>query len=160
MPKNAQSTLGTLLRHLTELLESAVDQSYALSGLDYRPRYTPIVRAILELGPTSLRAISFHAGITHSAVSQTVAEMVKNDWLTSTPGADARERIVALSKKAEAAEHILRGQWSATNAAAETLDQELSTPLSGLLREAIEQLNRRSFGDRIEDARVCLEEKA
>jgi len=152
-----QGTLGTLLRHLTDLLDSAVEQSYERSGLDYRPRYTPVVRALLELGPTSLRAISGHAGISHSAVSQTVAEMVKNDWLRSAPGSDARERIVSLTPKAEAAIPVLKRHWMATNAAAETLDEELSAPLTDVLREAIERLGNRPFGDRIAQANSELE---
>jgi len=155
----AQGTLGTLLRHLTELLESAVEQSYTRSGLDYRPRFTPIVRALLDLGPTSLRAISVHAGITHSAVSQTVAEMVKRGWLTSAPGKDARESVVSLTEKAEAAVPILKCHWAATNAASESLDQELSSPLFAVLREAIQHLEERPFGDRIAEAVQTLEEK-
>ena len=155
-----QSSLGTLLRHLTDLLDSAVEHSYSLSGLDYRPRYTPVFRALLDLGSTSIRAISDQAGISHSAVSQTVAEMVKNDWLTSVPGGDARERIIALTKKAEAAAPILKRHWMATNTAAESLDRELSVRLSDLLREAIELVGERPFCLRIAEASVELEVKS
>jgi len=153
----AQGTLGTLLRHLTDLLESAVEQSYVDSGLDYRPRFTPIVRALMNLGPSSLRAISVHAGITHSAVSQTVAEMVKREWLTSAPGKDARELVVSLSDKANAAVPILKRRWAATNAASDSLDQELSSPLFAVLREAIQHLEERPFADRIAEAVQKLE---
>lgn len=152
MPVRRTATLGTLLRHLIEKLDGAVEQSYAASGLDYRPRYTPIVRALLELGPASIRAISRSAGVTHSAASQTVAQMLEKGLVRYEPGSDARERIVALTPTAEAMIPALRRHWDATNTAAARLDSELSMPLSDLLREAIEALDRAPFGERIQAA--------
>jgi DNA-binding MarR family transcriptional regulator len=145
-------TLGTLLRHLIELLDGAVEQAYVDAGLRYRPRYTPVVRALQALGPASIRAISLHAGVTHSAASQTVAQMVKDGLVELQPGADARERTVALTPLARRMLTALERQWAATNAAAHQLERELSAPLSELLSEAIEALERRPFGERIAKA--------
>ena len=39
--------LGTQLRHLLELLDGAVEEAYALAGMRYRPRYTPVMRALI-----------------------------------------------------------------------------------------------------------------
>lgn len=149
MPDRPHPTLGTLLRHLIEKLDGAVEESYVQSGLDYRPRYTPVVRALMESGPASIRAISRNAGITHSAVSQTVAQMLERGLVRFEAGGDARERIVALTPAAKAMIPKLQQHWRATNAAAEALDTELSMPLSKLLHEAIEALERRSFAQRI-----------
>lgn len=149
MPAGPNITLGTLLRHLIEKLDGAVEQSYAQSGLDYRPRYTPVVRALMESGPASIRSISRSAGITHSAVSQTVAQMMERGLVRFEPGSDARERIVALTLAAQSMIPKLQQHWYATNAAAQMLDSELSMPLSDLLREAIDALDRAPFGQRI-----------
>jgi DNA-binding MarR family transcriptional regulator len=156
-PALTNSTLGTLLRHLIEMLDSAVAQTYDNSGLDYRPRYTSVFRALLDLGPSSILAISLHARITHSAASQTVSEMAKRGWLRVRKGPDARERIVALTGKADDATQLLRRHWAATNSAATALDRELSAPLSDLLRETIAALERRPFIDRIKSAAAGLE---
>jgi hypothetical protein len=52
--------LGTLMRHVPELLElldGDVARIYADLGVpDYRPRYSPVVRALVTLGPLSDRA--------------------------------------------------------------------------------------------------------
>ena len=152
MPAPASATLGTLLRHLIEKLDGAVEHGYAQSGLDYRPRYTPVVRALMTSGPASIRAISRSAGITHSAVSQTVAQMMERGLVQFEPGDDARERIVALTARARAMVPKLEQHWQATNAAARMLDTELSVPLSDLLREAIDALERSSFSERIATA--------
>jgi DNA-binding MarR family transcriptional regulator len=154
MPDRPSPTLGTLLRHLIERLDGAVEQSYVESGLAYRPRYTPVMRALMESGPASIRSISRIAGITHSAASQTVAQMVEKGLLRLEPGSDARERIVALTPAAKAMIPKLEQHWGATNEAARLLDSELSMPLSALLREAIAALDRASFTQRIDAAAV------
>jgi DNA-binding MarR family transcriptional regulator len=148
----AAPTLGTLLRHLLELLDGAVEDVYVRSGLTYRPRYTPIMRALLVLGPSSIRAISLHAGITHSAVSQTVVQMENDGLVERRSGEDGRERIVALTPRAQRILPTLEQHWAAINAAACRLERELSMSLSGLLTEAIEALERQPFGRRIEQA--------
>jgi DNA-binding MarR family transcriptional regulator len=149
-------TLGTMLRHLVDTLDGAVEQAYARSGLDYRPRYTPIVRVLIDAGPASIQTIAQCAGITHSAVSQTVSQMVKRGLVSLQASSDARERIVALTPEGEAMVPALERHWAATNAAARALDEELSAPLSELLREAIEALERRPFTERIDQATAKL----
>ncbi|HEX6832691.1 MAG TPA: helix-turn-helix domain-containing protein [Rudaea sp.] len=153
MPVPRTATLGTLLRHLTETLDGAVEQVYEHLPLDYRPRYTPVVRALIESGPASIRTISLQAGITHSAVSQTVSQMAKHGLVTLRAGGDARERIVRLTPDAKAMIPALKKQWAATSAAAQALDEELSMPLTQLLREAIDALEKRSFADRLAAAK-------
>jgi len=143
-------TLGTLLRHLVELLDDAVEARYVASGLDYRPRFTPVVRALLELRSASIRVIARHAGLTHSAASQTVALMTRAGLVRSHAGDDGRERVVSLSPRAVGMVPELKRLWATTNAAASELDSELTMPLSSLVQEAIRALENRPFGERIE----------
>lgn len=145
------ATLGTLLRHLIELLDGAVEQGYREAGLNYRPRYTPIIRALLMHGPSSIRQIAQHAGITHSAASQTVAHMAENGLVTLDQGRDARERLVTLSSAALDMMPVLHRCWRATEAAARDLEGELGIPLADVLRNAIRALDGRPFGERIRD---------
>jgi len=147
-------TLGTLLRHLIDLFDGAVEQQYVVSGLAYRPRYTPIVRTLDKFGPASIRAIAQHAGLTHSAVSQTVVQMARQGLVRKRPGSDAREQIIALTPAARAMLPALQRHWTKTNAAAHALDDELTMPLSDLLVEAIAALDRSSFARRIENKPV------
>jgi len=151
-------TLGTVLRHLIALLDGGVEQGYIRSGLDYHPRYTSTVQTLLAIGPSSIRTISRHSGLTHSAISQTVAQMEKDGLITFLSGDDARERIVSLTPKAEAMVPVLKERWAATNLAAQELDKELSMPLLDLLHEVIAVLESRSFAERIEQAEEKLKE--
>ncbi|MBB5711605.1 MarR family winged helix-turn-helix transcriptional regulator [Sphingomonas xinjiangensis] len=142
-------TLGTLVRRLLELLDGEVEATYRASALTWRPRYTPILRALMQSGPASIKAVAVRIGVSHSAVSQTVSQMSKDGLVTLEPGKDGRERIIALTDKAERMIPALERQWAATNAAADQLDAELTAPLTGILTEAIVALEHRSFGERI-----------
>lgn len=145
-------TLGTLLRHLIDLLDGDVEAAYQAAGLAWRPRYTPVLRALMRNGPQTIKAIAGNLGVSHSAVSQTVTQMVKDDLVALQPGRDARERIVSLTAKTEQMIPRLERQWAAVNLAADTLDQQLSAPLSGVVKEAIAALSEESFGQRIQAA--------
>lgn len=149
---NRTIALGTQLRHLIDLLDGAVQDQYASAGLtDYRPRYTPVVRVLMAIGEATIKEIAAQAGLSHSAVSQTVAQMVKAGFVDTNPGEDARERIVSLSDRTKAIIPELKRLWAATNAAAEELDAELPYPLSRLLDEAIVALDRRPHRLRLAD---------
>lgn len=142
--------LGTRLRTLLDLLDGGVAEVYTDLGLDgFRPRFTPIVRVLAAAGPSAIRELAAAIGVTHSAASQTVAQLVRQGLVVLTPGVDARERIVSLTAKAERLLPTLNAEWAATSAAARELDSELSFPLSELLDEALLALSRRSMRQRI-----------
>ncbi|MDB5443656.1 MAG: hypothetical protein JWP86_1132 [Phenylobacterium sp.] len=140
--------LGTRLRNLIDRLDGDVERRYRDDGLDFRPRFTPVVRALSALGPASIATIARHEGMRHSAVSQTVAQMQRQGLVKLAPGADARERIVALTPALTEILPRIERHWAATSAAAAGLEAELPHPLAATLQAAIEALDRRSFAER------------
>ncbi|WP_214412618.1 MarR family winged helix-turn-helix transcriptional regulator [Sphaerisporangium fuscum] len=150
-PASGPDLLGTRLRHLLELLDGDVAAVYADLGLEgFRPRFTPVVRVLAASGPCSIREVAGAIGVTHSAASQTVAQMVKQGLVVLTPGdEDARRRIVRLTPKAEALLPVLDAEFEATAAAAAEFEAELSFPLSRLVDEALDALRRRPMRQRI-----------
>ncbi|MEH0985793.1 MarR family winged helix-turn-helix transcriptional regulator [Micromonospora sp. CPCC 205556] len=144
--------LGTRLRHLLELLDGAVAASYADVGLPgFRPRFTPVIRALARTGPAAIRDLARATGVTHSAASQTVAQMAKEGLVTLAPGDDGRQRIVHLTGRAESLLLVLDAEWAATTEAAGRLEAELSYPLSRVVDEALAALGRRPMRERIAD---------
>lgn len=149
--------LGTQMRHLVELLDGAVEQSYVEAGLAYRPRYTPVMRALLASAPSSIGEIAAHAGITQPAATQTVALMIKEGLLVASVGKqDGRQKMISLSDAGRAMLPRLQQCWQATAAAADSLDAQLPYPLSETLANAIEALKTESFSERIRKAREAL----
>lgn len=145
--------LGTRLKALLDAMDD--DVALALSDLglrDYRTRYSAVIRAVAETGPTPIRDIAEGLGVTHSAVSQLVAEMQQRGLLETRPGADARQRLVHLTAKARRLLPAIDAEWTATEAAAAALDAELPYSLSALIDELAAALQRRRFRDRIAEA--------
>ncbi|CAG7646326.1 MarR family winged helix-turn-helix transcriptional regulator [Actinacidiphila bryophytorum] len=145
---------GTLLRHVLELLDADVAEVYQEQGLpEYRPRFSPVVRALRAEGPLSVRDLAAAVGVTHSAASQTAAQMARAGLVTHTPDPrDARRRLVELTPKARALLPQIQAEWDATAAAMAALDAELSMPLGDLLAEVAQAVGRRPFRERIADA--------
>jgi DNA-binding MarR family transcriptional regulator len=153
--------LGTQLRHLIELLDGAVEEAYATAKLsDYRPRFTPVMRVLSTRQQVTIGDIAELAGITQPAATQTVALMQRKGLLEIEAGAqDARQRMVSLSANGKALLPRVAECWLATKLAADSLDAELDVPLSHCLAQAIEALAQRTFGERIQSARVELRRK-
>jgi DNA-binding MarR family transcriptional regulator len=128
--------------------------------VDYRPRFSPFVRALVERGPMTIRELGNAVGVTHSAASQTVAQMARRDLVTLAAGADARSRLVDLTDTARSLLPAIQAEWAATAAAAAALDAELPYPLSDLVTAVRDALARRSFRERIGDAAATLDEPA
>lgn len=142
--------LGTALRKLSEGLDAGVQWHYDAVGETFRPRFFPVAQLLLSKGASSIRAISAATGVSHSAVSQTVAEMRKAGLVEGSAGQDGRERIIALTDAGVQTCNRLQPLWKAVACAASALDTELSMPLSKLLREVSERLNAEDFASRID----------
>jgi DNA-binding MarR family transcriptional regulator len=143
--------VGTLLRHVLELLDGDVAKVYEEQGLsEYRPRFSPVVRALLAEGPLPVRDLAATVGVMHSAASQTAAQMARAGLVTHTPDPrDARRRLIGLTPKAHALLPQIEAEWDATVAAMAELDAELSVPLADVLTEVAEAVRRRPFRERI-----------
>jgi DNA-binding MarR family transcriptional regulator len=149
--------LGTQLRHLIELLDGAVEASYVEAGLNYRPRYTPVMRALAAVEALTIGEIAAQAGITQPAATQTVAVMVKEGLLVTSAGKqDGRQKMVRLSDTGRDMLPRLQQCWKATALAAAGLDAQLPHPLSETLANAIDLLATEPFGERIRAARATL----
>ena len=145
------------MRHVLELLDGDVARVYADLGVpDYRPRYSPVVRALTELGPLSIRDLAGAVGVTHSAASQTAAQMARHGLLTLEAGTDARQRIARLTDRAHAILPLIEAEWAATSAAAAELEAELPAALTDVLIQAERAVLARPMRTRIAAAARAL----
>ncbi|HZY75394.1 MAG TPA: MarR family winged helix-turn-helix transcriptional regulator [Jatrophihabitantaceae bacterium] len=144
---------GAFLGQLRASLDAmAADVAQTLAGLgltEYRPRYSAVIRIVAADGPSTIRHITERMNTTHSAGSQTVSDMASRGLVELRAGADARQRVVHLTRKAQRLRPLLDAEWTATAAALRELSSELSTPLEVIARELSEALQRRTFHDRI-----------
>lgn len=145
--------LGTLLRHVLDTMDADIATVLAdLGTAGYRPRFSPVVRALVALGPVPIRDLARAIAVTHSAASQTVAQMAERGFVILKPGADARQRVVHLTAEARALLPKIEAEWEATASAAAELDSELPFPLSDLVPAIAAALARRSFRQRMTES--------
>lgn len=97
----------------------------------------------------TIKGIAERSSVSHSAASQTVSKLEKHGLVQVEADVDKRSRRVSLSPEGRRLLPWLSHRWAATTAAASELDSELKSPLSELLRQAIDHLEHRSFSDRI-----------
>ncbi|MEO1252547.1 MAG: MarR family transcriptional regulator [Pseudomonadota bacterium] len=151
MTQKPADGLGTQLRRLLELLDGDVEAIYRQDHPFYTPRYTPVMKALSAGERLSIKDIAARSSISHSAASQTISRLVDHGLVELMADTDKRARIVTLTKKGKDLAPWLEERWRATARAADALDRELSHPLSQLLAEAIEALEKRPFATRIRD---------
>ena len=142
--------LGTKLRELLELLDGSVDAIYAVAGLDYRARFTPIVKALDRFGPLSIRQLAELGGMSHPAASQTVQLLVDRALVARVRGQDGRERLVELSERGHQLVPRLKVIWRAADCAADELNDEIGADFGQLIGQVIAALRKRDFQDRIQ----------
>jgi DNA-binding MarR family transcriptional regulator len=149
--------LDSRLRALLDAMDADVALALADLGVrDYRTRYSAVIRHVDEHGPSTIRRLADRLQVTHSAASQTVAEMEKRGWIELRAGDDARQRLVRLTAKARRLLPAINAEWDATETAAAALDAELPYSLSALVDQLAAALDRRRFRERIADAAAEL----
>jgi DNA-binding MarR family transcriptional regulator len=149
-PTGSLVGLGTLLRHVLDEIDDDIATVLADLGTPgYRPRFSAIVRALVALGPVPIGDLARAIAVTHSAASQTVAQMASRGFVELRPGEDARQRVVHLTDRARALLPKIEAEWAATASAAAEMDAELPFPLTELVPAIAAALARRSFRQRI-----------
>jgi DNA-binding MarR family transcriptional regulator len=152
------AAFGTRLRRLSEGLDRDVQALYREAGVDFEPRWFPVVTALAERGPATVGELAEVLGVSHAAVSQVRAQLADRGLLrTELDARDHRRQILGLTDAGFAAIAPLRPLWAAITAAT----VELSAEVPGLLPalEALElALARKGLGARVRERLTDEEE--
>ncbi len=150
--------LGELLRYVNELVERGAEEHYRTMRLDYRPRYTPILRA-LHAGARTVTDITERTRLTQGAISQTVALLEGDGLITRRALDDGRKSAVELTASGHALVERLVRHWAATFAAIEKLEADIGYPLRRVLEAAAGALEREGFAARVTAAQAAFQEE-
>lgn len=131
-------------------MDDEIARIYADNGIaDLKPNWVPVILKLHARGPMTIAELARGLDQTHSALSQKVAAMRGNGWLTTEPGTDARSKKVQLTAKAEQIADMLAAEWNATEASLVELEAQLPYPLTRVAADIRQALASKSFGDRI-----------
>jgi DNA-binding MarR family transcriptional regulator len=136
------------------LLQAAMDAEIArlyaeaqVKGL--KPSFVMELLRLHARGPMTITELARSVQLTHSATSQKVAAMRAAGWVRTTAGSDARSKKVTLTAKARRITDRLAAERRATEAAVAEIETEIPYPLSRVVTDIEEALQRKSFHDRI-----------
>ena len=153
--------LASRLKTLSDRYYDAVDQVYVEQGCKLQSRWFPLLRLLQERGPQSVGEAARELDQTHSAVSQMAAKLARAGLVRARAGAgDRRQRLLALTAKAETELAAARPVWQALRASVESrlagtgvdLLNALSVLEAGLLAEPLPADVARRRGSREIDA--------
>ncbi len=138
------------LRLLQAAMDADIARVYAERHVnELKPSFVLELLRLHARGPMTITELAQSVQRTHSAVSQKVAAMRAAGWVRTTAGTDARSKKVALTAKAARITGLLAAEWRATEAAVAELEAEIPYPLSQVVTDIEQALQRKSFHDRI-----------
>lgn len=145
------AAFGTRLRRLSEGLDRDVQALYREAGVEFEPRWFPVVTVLAARGPATVGELAEALGVSHAAVSQVRAQLAERGLLcTALDPRDHRRQILGLTDAGFAAIAPLRPLWAAITAATAELTAEVPALLPAL--EALEAaLARKGMGARVRE---------
>jgi len=152
MDSRIRPGLGELLRYVGELVDQGAEAEYQAMGFSYRPRYTPLFRA-LSAGAQTVTEITGRTYLTQGAVSQSVGLMEADGLLERYRLDDGRKSGIRLTERGEELLRVLQTHWATTFAAIRTLEAEIGSPLLETLEKTACALERRDFSTRLRNAK-------
>jgi len=151
MTPRVQPGLGELLRYVAELIDQGAEARYRALNLTYRPRYTPVLRA-MAAGAESVTDITTRTHLTQGAVSQTLSLMTAEGIVARHALEDGRKSGFHLTRKGKHLLEVLTPHWRTTFAAIAALEKEIGHPLLRVLEDTAHALERQDFAARLEAA--------
>ena len=138
------------LRLLQAAMDADIARIYAQAQIHgLKPSFVMELLRLRARGPMTITELARSVQLTHSAVSQKVAAMRAAGWVRTTAGTDARSKKVTLTAKARRITGRLAAEWRATEAAVAEIEAEIPYPLSQVVTDIEQALQRNSFHDRI-----------
>ena len=147
--------LGELLRYVGELVEQGAEEHYRMMSLNYRARYTPVLRA-MQAGAQTVTDITARTHLTQGAISQTVALLEGDGLITRHTVNDGRKSGIQLTAAGHDLVSKLEGHWIATFAAIAKLELEIGYPLRQVLEDTARALENQGFSARITATKSTL----
>ena len=142
--------LASRLKRLSERLMADVGRLYRERGLAFEPRWFLLFFELGRCGPLSVTDLAGRIGVTHPAVNQGAAELLRAGLLrASGDRRDKRRRLLELSPKGQRLLAALQPLWREIRQANAGLLDEASPGLLGEIGRLERALDGRSMHDRV-----------
>src|SRR5699024_5511432 len=100
------------VRLLLESMSAQIAELYADRGVaGVPPRFSMVLIHLGSEKRSTITELAATLEVTHSAMSQTVAAMAKEELVRTMPGSDARTRVVTLTDQGRNLVPFLEAEW-------------------------------------------------
>jgi DNA-binding MarR family transcriptional regulator len=138
------------LRLLLDAMTADIARVYHEAQIEgLKPSWVMELLRLHARGPMTIAELARSVERTHSAMSQKVSAMRAAGWVRTSPGPDARSKKIALTPKAARITGRLAAEWRATEAAVAEIESEIPYPLTQVVADIEQALQRKSFYHRI-----------
>ncbi len=129
------AAIGARLRRLSETLDYDAVRVYGALGIRFEQRWFGVLNQLDREGPLSVGDLAARLKITHVSVSQTRQSLEKAGIIVAEPDqADARRRLLTLTREGCALIASVRPLWQALDQAALALNAEAGEAVTALDR--------------------------
>ncbi len=150
--------LGSRMRLLSERLTQEASRVYAAYGLDFEPRWLPVLCSLMEADGRSVMELAQDIGQSQAGVSQVVKELSRRELVTTGKSeTDGRRTVVSLTTQARDRLPAFRKQIADVGAAMETVLAQSHHNLWQALGEFEDALDTSGLYDRVAVARKSRE---
>ncbi len=148
--------IGTRLRLLSERMAKDAAQVYRHYGLDFEPRWFPVLYALMENDGQSVSELTASTGQSQVSVSQIIKAMAAHSLVQLRPSAaDGRKTVVRLTVSARARLPALRQQIDDIGAVMNQVLGATSHNLWLALDQFEAQLDQKGFFERVRDLELA-----
>ncbi|HVX09375.1 helix-turn-helix domain-containing protein [Humibacter sp.] len=141
------------IKGVQQRMEDGIAAVYDRLGIEgVRPRFSMALMFLDDGGMSggmSIRELADRCGVTHSAMSQSVAVMRDAELVESEPGTDARSRVITLTARGHEVAAVFWREWYATETAVREVAEEAGVDLEQVAAGMGAALDRESFTDRV-----------
>jgi DNA-binding MarR family transcriptional regulator len=122
---------------------------YKEYGIDFEPKWFPVVYVLHEKGPTSVVDLAAEVGIAHPSVIQLVKELEAKKLVKSAADkTDGRKRLLSLTPAAVKLVKKMKPVWKKIHAAVEEMVKTENNLMKAMM-ETEAQLKQESFFQRV-----------
>lgn len=141
--------IAARLQRLADTIRRDGVQVYKDHGIEFEPKWFPIVYVLYEKGATSVVDLATEVGIAHPSVIQLVKELEAKKMVKSAPDKnDGRKRLLSLTPTAVTLVKKMQPVWKKIEAGAAELVQK-ETKLMKAIEEAEVELKKENFYQRV-----------
>jgi DNA-binding MarR family transcriptional regulator len=122
---------------------------YKDHGIDFEPKWFPVVYVLYEKGPTSVVDLAAEVGIAHPSVIQLVKELETKKLVRSTADKkDGRKRLLSLTPAAVKLVKKMEPVWKKIRKAVEEMTATENNLMKAMM-ETEERLKQENFHSRV-----------